>query len=406
MSTGIPAKVLCNTPFSLCYTGKEDESSIINRPCPHFELVDGSNGDLYDNSLFYGDNFDALLWLLEHGYKGKIRLVYIDPPYATSGLFVNRKQEHAYSDQICGADFVEFLRKRLVLLRELLTDDGSIYVHLDKNMAFVIKIVMDEVFGAGNFRSFITRQKCSSKNCTRKSYGDISDYILFYTKGDRYVWNKPYEPWDEAKIAKEYPCIDEATGRRYKKVPIHAPGIRNGDTGKAWKGILPPKGKHWQYTRDKLDALDAAGEIYWSSTGNPRRKVFLDVNKGVPLQNIWLDYRDSINQSLLTTGYPTEKNIKLLELIITASSNEGDIVLDCFAGSGTTLEAAYHNKRKWIGVDNSSESIKAIVRRFKQGLELYGDYVNSSAELKQIKLNFNSGCNFSIFHTDNFQYIP
>lgn len=146
-------------------------------------------------------------------------------------------------------------------------------------------------------------------------------------------------------------------------MPIHAPGTRNGETGKAWRGKMPPPGKHWQYTPQKLDELDAAGEIYWSPTGNPRRMVFFDSDKGIPIQDIWLNYRDSVNQSQKTTGYPTEKNLDMLKMIVAASSNPGDIVLDCFAGSGTTLDAAFELGRLWIGADNSIESYKAIKKK-------------------------------------------
>ena len=206
---------------------------------------------------------------------------------------------------------------------------------------------MDEIFGENNCRAFITRKKCSTKNYTKNTYGNISDYIMFYSKTDKYVWNRPFVPWEYDKMIEQYPCIDEH-GRRYKKVPVHAPGVRNGETGKEWRGKLPPKGKHWQYSPDKLDELDAAGEIYWSPTGNPRRIVFCDPSKGIPIQDIWMDYRDSINQSQKTTGYPTEKNFDMLRMIVKASSNEGDMVMDCFAGSGTTLGAAFEAGRKWI----------------------------------------------------------
>lgn len=139
---------------------------------------------------------------------------------------------------------------------------------------------------------------------------------------------------------------------------------------------MPPQGKHWQYTPEKLDEFDAKGEIYWSPSGNPRRKVFLDEDKGIPVQDIWLDVQDSLNQSIKITGYPTEKNPHLLERIIKASSNEGDFVLDCFAGSGTTLDLADQLNRKWIGIDNSAEAIENIFSRFYDGLKEMGDYVN------------------------------
>ena len=132
------------------------------------------------------------------------------------------------------------------------------------------------------------------------------------SKTDETVWNRPYEEWSDEKVLKEYPFIEEGTGRRYKRVPVHAPGTRNGATGSPWRGMMPPEGKHWQFTPDKLDEMDARGEIYWSSNGNPRRKVYLDQSNGVPVQDIWLDYLDVNNQNTLITGYPTEKNIDML----------------------------------------------------------------------------------------------
>jgi adenine-specific DNA-methyltransferase len=143
-------------------------------------------------------------------------------------------------------------------------------------------------------------------------------------------------------------------------------------------GKLPPPGKHWQYTPDKLDAMDARGEIYWSPTGNPRRKIFLDDSAGVPVQDLWLEYRDAHNQNICVTGYPTEKNTGLLERIIAASSNPGDLVLDCFSGSGTTLAVASQLGHRWIGIDNSAEAISVTLRRFAKGLEPMGDIVNGN----------------------------
>ena len=189
------------------------------------------------------------------------------------------------------------------------------------------------------------------------------------------VWNRPYEDWDEEKVLKEYPFVEEGTGRRHKRVPCHAPGTRNGATGEPWRGMMPPEGKHWQYTPEKLEEMDARGEIYWSSNGNPRRKVYLDQSKGKPVQDIWLDFLDVNNQNTCLTGYPTEKNLDMLKRIIEASSNPGDLVLDCFAGSGTTLIAADELGRQWIGADIGDESIKVIRDRFANGTKPIGDYV-------------------------------
>lgn len=364
------------TDYEISYKGKTPEREIINTT--YSEKYETLYGEFKENKLFYGDNLDVLRFLLQNdkSHKGKVKLIYIDPPYGTNSVFQSRNQKDSYRDDLVGSHFIEFIRRRLILLRELLSEDGSIYVHLDSNMTSQIKVIMDEVFGSKNFRGFITRKKCSNKNSTRNTYGNISDYILFYSKTDNFTWHRATSVWTDQKILKEYPCIDEATGRRYKKVPIHAPGIRNGETGKEWKGMLPPPGKHWQYTPEKLDEFNRNGDIYWSANGNPRRKVYLDTDKGIPVQDIWLDTQDSLNQSIKITGYPTEKNPDLLKRIIEASSNKGDIVLDCFAGSGTTLGVAQQLGRRWIGIDNSSEAIDNILKRFFKGLEGMGDYVN------------------------------
>lgn len=326
--------------------------------------------------LYHADNIDVLNALTkDESVCGKVTLIYIDPPYNTGGAFETRDFKHAYDDCFSTSSYLEFMRARLELMHTLLSDEGSIYVHLDSNMVFHVKILMDEIFGIRNFKGMITRKKCKSKNFTRKTYGNISDYILFYSKTDNPVWNRPFEEWGDDKILKEYPYIEEGTGRRYKKVPIHAPGTRNGASGAAWRGMMPPKGKHWQFTPDKLDEMDANGEIYWSSNGNPRRKVYLDRSEGLPVQDIWLDYIDSNNQNTLITGYPTEKNIDMLKRIIETSSRPGDLVLDCFAGSGTTLVAADELGRQWIGVDIGDEAIETIKNRFKNGSQPMGDYV-------------------------------
>jgi len=336
------------------------------------------------NRLYFGENLSVMQDMLkDETIKGQIRLIYIDPPYATNSVFQTRKQQDAYTDLLTGNDYVDFIRERLSLMKELLADNGSIYVHLDNKMVFHIKVLMDEIFGASNFRSMITRKKCKSKNFTKNSFGNISDYILFYTKSNNYLWNKQYDQWTDDKILKEYPFIEENTGRRYKRVPVHAPGTRNGETGKTWRGMMPPEGKHWQFTPNKLEELDRKGEIYWSSTGNPRRKVYLDESNGIALQDIWLDYLDVNNQNTQTTGYPTEKNIDMLKRIILASSNVGDLVMDCFAGSGTTLVAADELKRNWIGVDVGNEAIKVILNRFQNGTQTLDEHIGNKKEIQK-----------------------
>lgn len=368
------------TGINLIYDGKRSENEVLRVEPASTRLLWENPGEQEQkrssNRLYYGDNLAILASLLrDPAIRGKVRLIYIDPPFATNSIFQSRSQGDAYADLLVGAHYIEFLRERLVLLRELLANDGSIYVHLDDNMAFHMKIIMDEIFGSKNFRSWITRKKCNPKNYTRKTYGNVSDFILFYTKSDNYVWNRPVEAWTDERAKKEYQYLEKETGRYYKKVPVHAPGTRNGETGLPWRGKLPPPGKHWQFPPQMLDEMDARGEIYWSPNGNPRRKIYLDESSGVAVQDIWLDFRDAHNQNIAITGYPTEKNPGLLARIIEASSHPGDLVLDCFSGSGTTLAVASQLDRKWIGIDNSLEAISTTLRRFAKGLEPMGDFV-------------------------------
>jgi len=366
-----------NTDVRLDYDGKKTEREVLQTPgvkCRRLWPLPESHEF---NRLYFGDNLPILSALAnDPAVHGKVRLVYIDPPYATRSVFQSRNQTDAYMDLLEGARYIEFLRERIIFLRELLADDGSIYVHLDDNMAFQAKVILDEIFGRENFRNWITRKKCNPKNYTRKTYGNVADYILFYSKTDNFVWHRPVESWTEEKANKEYQYIETETGRRYKKVPVHAPGVRHGETGQPWRGMNPPPGKHWQYPPRILDEMDMRGEIYWSPTGNPRRKIFLDDSTGLAVQDIWLDFRDAHNQNIAISGYPTEKNSALLTRIIEASSDKNDLVLDCFAGSGTTLNVASRLERHWVGMDNSPEAIAATLRRFGQGLKPMGDFVN------------------------------
>ncbi|MEA3310647.1 MAG: site-specific DNA-methyltransferase, partial [candidate division WOR-3 bacterium] len=369
MATGVPKTKWESKLNSHAIDAKPTETQILWQPYEEKGLP--------PNRLYFGDNLPILATLLEDSsVSGKVTLAYIDPPFATRSVFKSRAQKDAYHDLLEGENYVKFMEERLILLREILSKEGSIYVHLDENMAFEIKIVMDQIFGKSNFRNWIIRKKCNPKNYTRKKYGNIADYILFYTKSNKYVWNRPYQPWTSERAKQEYQYVEKETGRRYKKVPIHAPGTRNGKTGKPWKGMLPPPGKHWQFPPLILDEMDARGEIYWSPSGNPRRKIYLDESNGVPIQDIWLDFKDAHNQNIKITGYPTEKNPDMLAQIIQTSSNPGDLVLDCFSGSGTTLAVADKLVRRWIGVDNSVEAISTTLRRFTKGTEPMGDFVS------------------------------
>lgn len=320
------------------------------------------------NLLIHSENIDALNYLLTHGYRGKIDLVYIDPPFATGGNFTitngrastisnSRKGDIAYTDVLKGKDFIEYLRERLLLLKELLSEQGSIYLHIDYKIGHYVKVMMDEVFGIENFRNDITRVKCNPKNFERIGYGNIKDLILFYTKSNNPIWNEPREKYSASDMEKLFPKTDKQ-GRHYTTVPIHAPGeTENGKSNMPFKGILPPAGRHWRTDVATLEEWDRQGLIEWSATGNPRKIIYADEREGKRVQDIW-EFKDP-----QYPDYPTEKNADLLNLIVRTSSNPNSIVLDCFCGSGTTLKAAQTNGRHWIGIDKSDLAISVAQKK-------------------------------------------
>jgi adenine-specific DNA-methyltransferase len=363
----------------LAYSGRTGVADVLRGPMAVMKELGQFGQDRTSNSLFAGDNLGILRALCSRSMLGgKIRLAYIDPPFATGFAFESATVGSAYSDHQQGSDYLEGLRQRIIVLRELLADDGSIYVHLDSTMIFHAKIIMDEVFGPRQFRNLITRIKCNPKNQARHHYGDICDYLLFYSKSRSYVWNQPVEKWTDNAGKKEFNCVEESTGRRYKKVPCHLPGVRYGETGTLWRGKPPPPGKHWVHSPAKLDEMDARGEIYWSPTGNPRRKLYLDGVAGKRRSNLWLEFRDTQNQNAKVTGYPTEKNPEMLAAIIEASSNPGDIVIDAYAGSGTTLAAAGARGRNWVGIDESPVAIQTTIERLVHGTPTMGSHARNS----------------------------
>lgn len=355
------------------------------------------------NLLIKGDNIQALSYLLkDKKLKGKIDLVYIDPPFATNSNFTitdgrastisnSRNGNIAYSDKLIGKDFIEFLRKRLILLKVLLSNQGSIYLHIDYKIGHYAKIMMDEIFGIENFRNDITRIKCNPKNFNRLGYSNIKDLILFYTKSLKPIWNEPRERYTEKDLEKLFPKIDKY-GRRYTTVPIHAPGeTENGKSNQPFKGIMPPKGRHWRTDVITLEQWDKEGLIEWSSTGNPRKIIFADERKGKRVQDIW-EYKDPQYPT-----YPTEKNQDLLDLIVKTSSIPGSIVLDCFCGSGTTLKSAHLLNRNWIGIDRSEHAIKATIEKLKK---IKGDLFVSKPKYEFIEIKNKETHNKSLNLTD------
>jgi len=354
----------------LDYVNKKDEKEILDSPVIT-DLIHVSGQSESKCKLIHSENFQALKILLEkNSLKGKVDFIYIDPPFSTNNVFKisqdrantissSNNDETAYSDHLQGADFIEFLRERLILLRELMSDKASIYLHIDYKIGHYVKVMMDEVFGINNFRNDITRIKCNPKNFDRKAFGNIKDLVLFYSKTDDYIWNEPKRALNEDDLKRLYKKVD-ANGRYYTTVPLHAPGeTKEGPTGRPWRSMMPPKGRHWRCDPKKLEELDKEGLIEWSSNGVPRRIIYAEDAKenGVRLQDI-LEFKDT-----QTPSYPTEKNIEFLQLLIKTSSKPDSIVLDCFCGSGTTLVAAKELGRDWIGIDQSKHAIEVAQKR-------------------------------------------
>ena len=346
----------------LDYEGKSNETEILNyKPLGFLQSINDENQSL-SNKMIFGDNYYVLKALLPK-YRNKVDLIYIDPPFGTGLNFSNIENDLAYSDKLVNSEFLEFIRKRLFLLREFMSENGSIYLHIDKKIGHYVKIIMDEVFGYENFINDITRIKCNPKNFSRNAYGNYSDMILFYAKNrDKNIWNEIKEPLTKEEEIESFSKIHPVYGR-YTTNPIHAPGITiDGDTGKEWKGILPPKGRHWRYSREELTRLDDLGLIEWSENGNPRKMVFANEHKGKKVQDVW-NFKD---KGLSYVDYPTQKNHDLLKRIILNSSNKDSLIMDCFAGSGSTLLVANQLKRNWIGIDNSNQSFDVIKQTFKK----------------------------------------
>lgn len=330
------------------------------------------------NILLKSDNIAALEYLIkEKKLSGKIDLIYTDPPFATNGNFTitngraatisnSARGDIAYSDKLQGVDFIEYIRKRVVLMHKLLSNRGSLYLHTDYKIGHYLKVMLDKVFGIENFRNDITRIKCNPKNFNKIGYGNIKDMILFYTKGANPIWNEPRTAYTEEDINRLFK--KRKNNRPYTTVPIHAPGeVLN---PQKFKGLLPPAGRHWRTDVRTLEKWDEQGLIEWSANGVPRKIIYADERKGKRVQDIW-EYKDPQYPI-----YPTEKNIDFIKQIIETSSNNDSIILDPFCGSGTTLLAARSLGRSWIGIDQSDLAIKITKEKMQMNdISLFGNHI-------------------------------
>jgi hypothetical protein len=256
---------------------------------------------------------------------------------------------------------------RLVELHRVLKPTGSLYLHCDPTASHYLKVLLDAIFDARNFRNEISWKRFSGKN-DPKRYGRIHDVLLYYTRGDSWTWNTEYGPFEPDYVDENYRYVETETGRRYRRGDLTAnkPG---GDVDYEWHGMRPYEGRHWAYSRANMDKMLADGRIEFRSTGMPVFKRYLDEQPGVPLQDMWTDIRLHAG-SKERLGWDTQKPVALLERIIAASSNPGDIVLDPFCGCGTALVAAQKLDRQWIGIDITYLSIAVMRARLKDSFGL------------------------------------
>ena len=355
--------------MELIYTGKKRRKDIIDKANSISKQIKNING----SAFLFGDNFIGLSSLLNSGFKDKIDLVYIDPPFNTNQVFlVNDDRVNtisrsklgyvAYEDIYELETYLEFIRERIILIYELLSEEGSLYFHIDCKIGHYIKLLLDEVFGKSNFINDISRIKSNPKNFSRRAFGNEKDMDLFYAKNHRKnIFNDVRIAMTEEELCKKFTKKDDHG--YYNTVPLHAPGESDGPTGQPWRGMKPPAGRHWRTIPAEFDVLDDQGKIEWSKTGNPRIKKYAQDHKGKKIQDIW-KYKDPQNPM-----YPTQKNLSMLDMIVKMSSNPNSIVMDCFAGSGTTLAAAQMNHRRFIGMDKSEVALKAVQERHLSNVE-------------------------------------
>ncbi|MBP5953415.1 site-specific DNA-methyltransferase [Pseudomonas sp. P42] len=336
--------------------------------------VHGEEEGGWRNKIFWGDNLQVMSHLLKE-YRGKVDLIYIDPPFDSKTDYKKRIrlkgglaegdqssfEEKQYGDIWNNDEYLQFLYERLVLLRELLTDSGSIYIHCDANRGHYIKCLMDEVFGAGNFQNEIIWKRTSAR-ADSKTYNHVHDTVFFYSKGERFTWNKQFTEHSENYLSSKYNNVDE-DGRRYMLDNMTSPNPRPNMTY-VWNGFQPPE-NGWRYSIEKMTELDAEGLIWYPNdkTKRPRFKRYLDGSDGRPLDSVWTDIFPVNSQANDRLDYPTQKPVDLLARIIKASSNAGSLVFDCFMGSGTTQEAAMRLGRRFIGADINLGAIQTTAKR-------------------------------------------
>jgi adenine-specific DNA-methyltransferase len=339
--------------------------------------------------LFHGDNKEVLAHLLANGFRGKVKLIYIDPPFDSGADYVRKitlrgisgiakidtegyvlGEQIQYSDIWASDNYLQFMYERLLLLKELLSEDGSIYLHSDAHRCHNLHSLLDEIFGADCFRNQISWKRTSAHGGANR-FGYVTDFILFYGKDPNLsTWNPLFQEITQEHKERHYRYTDERG--LYALGELTAPGITHGPSGQPWRGFnVQSLGRHWANVPTELERLNSEGKIYWPQKkgGWPRLKRYYAEHKGRPGTDFWDDI-DPINMvGLEREDYPTQKPEALIDRIIHASSNPGDLVLDCFIGSGTTAAVAQKLGRHWIGCDINKGAVQTTSKRLQAILQ-------------------------------------
>lgn len=359
------------------------------------------------NVLYYGDNLQILR---EYVPDESVDLIYLDPPFNSAAnynvLFQEKSGEQSaaqisafedtwhwteeseatFHDVATSAPprlvsllqsmrgflgtndmmaYLTMMTPRLLELHRVLKETGSIYLHCDPTASHYLKLLLDSIFGAVNFRNEIIWKRTTAHSSAKK-YAPVHDVILHFGRTAKTKWNSPRVPYETAYLDKYY-RFDDGDGQLYWRADITAPGIRHGETGLIWRGFdVTAKGRHWAYPIAKLEEMDRQGKIYWPAGGKwPQEKRYRDDLKGRAVSDLWDDI-DRINPvGGERLGYPTQKPEALLERIVNASSDEGDVVLDPFCGCGTAITVAEKLHRRWIGIDITHLAIGLIRHRLE-----------------------------------------
>ena len=335
--------------------------------------------------LFHGDNKDVLAHLLANGFRGKVKLIYIDPPFDSGADYVRKVQlrgpggstriegedytlgeQIQYTDIWANDNYLQFMYERLLLLKELLSDDGVFALHVDEGRSHYLKIIMDEVFGSEHFiNEVIWKRQTAHSDVGQgaKHLGRVHDVLFLYSKGSDCTWNQIYTPYSDEYVSKFYKHVEEGTGRRYQLGDLTAPGgASKGNPHYEFLGVT----RYWRYSQKRMQQLLDEGKIVKRSDATvPRLKRYFDEMPGVPLQSIWDDINALQSQAAERQHFPTQKPEQLIERIISLASNQNDLVLDCFVGSGTTVSVAQKLGRRWIGCDINKGAIQTTSKRLQ-----------------------------------------